>query len=258
MKLKAISWAAVAASALLGLGVPAFGQVVSIDFTGVANPSVQALGAYAGYYTGTVNGVASTPGFICDDYNNEIFLPSESWDATARSFSSLVTQGASGTLFGNTIGLSGYAALAYLANLMSITPPSGQGDISAAIWYIGSLNSGNVVPWSNLDATAQGYVNYLLGGNGMKGIFDGTYSFNTTATQAALDELTNSSLWLYTPTGQNIQPAGDPFPQEFIGNVAVSVPEGGSAFMYLLMAGSFCFGAVFFNRKRQLAKGIAA
>jgi hypothetical protein len=261
MKNRAIRLAAMAASVLLCFGVSAFGQDVTIDFTGVSNYNVQALGAYAGYYTGTVNGVASNPGFICDDFNNEIFLPSESWQATGTSFASLATSPSAlnSTLFGNTIGLAGYAAIAYLSNLMSVTPASGQGDISAAIWYIGSLNSGNVVPWADLDATAQGYVDTLLGDGSQLGLYDGTYGFGSAATQAALTELEGSSLWLYTPTGQGITPAGDPFPQEFVGSVAVvAVPEGGAALLYLLLAGLTCFGAMFLNSRRLATRPVTA
>jgi len=241
-----VSWfAALPVSVLLGLALPAHGQDVTIDFTGVANTSVQALGAYAGYYTGTVtaNGVttASTPGFICDDYNNEIFLPNESWQATATSFASLATSptALSSALFGSTIGIDGYAAIAYLSNLMATTPASGQGDISAAIWYIGSLGSGTL-SLSDLDATAQNYVTSLLGATGEFGAAG-------SSTSAALAELEGSSLWLYTPTGQDITPSGDPFPQEFIGDVAVpnlSVPEGGAPWLYLLLAVFACSGAV--------------
>jgi hypothetical protein len=256
MKTRAQRLVMVAAGLLLSFGIPAVGQDVTIDFTGVANTNVQALGAYAGYYTGSVNGVAEQPGFLCDDYNNDIFLPSESWQATATTFSSLTT--ASGqataalgtTLFGNTIGLSGYAAIAYLSNLMATTPAAGQGDISAAIWYIGSLNSTSPVPLSSLDATAQGYVSLLLGSSSQKGLYDGTNAFSKTATAAAIAELESSSLWIYTPTGMDITPVSDPFPQEFIGNV--SVPEGGSALAYLLLASFACFGAMRIKSRNQL------
>lgn len=241
---------AIAATVLLCLGVPAFGQYVTVDFTGIANPNVQALGAYAGYYTGTVNGVASQPGFICDDYNNSIFLPNESWQATATSFASLVTPGGTPTaalntvLFGNTIGVSGYAAIAYLSNMMANAPASGQGDISAAIWYIGSIGSGTL-SLSSLDSVAQGYVTSLLGAGSMFGAVG-------SVTTAAVNELETSSLWLYTPTGQNIVPSGYPFPQEFVGSVAVvSAPEGGAPILYLLLALFACGGAIYLRQRKQ-------
>ena len=247
MRYRISGFAALTVSVLLCLALPARGQDVTIDFTGVANTNVQALGAYAGYYTGTVNGVTSTPGFICDDYNNEIFLPSESWQATATSFASLATTpGALSTaLFGSTIGIDGYAAIAYLSNLMATTPASGQGDISAAIWYIGSLGSGTL-SLSSLDATAQGYVTSLLGATGEYGAVD-------SSTAAALAELEGSSLWLYTPI-DGTQTSGDPYPQEFVGDVAVpnlSVPEGGSPWLYLLLAAFACCGAVALRHGRR-------
>ncbi|HTT22295.1 MAG TPA: hypothetical protein VMG82_25430 [Candidatus Sulfotelmatobacter sp.] len=245
---------AVIAASMLCLALPALGEDVTINFTGVANTSVQTLGAYAGYYTGTVtaNGVTTTesPGFICDDYNNEIFLPSESWQANATSFASLLTPSVLGnTFFGNSIGLAGYAAIAYLSNLMATTPASGQADISAAIWYIGSLGTGTV-SFSSLDAGAQAYVNQLLGNSTSAGLYDGTDGFTSASvfTSAAASELAGSSLWLYTPTGLDINPSSDPMPQEFVGNVPV--PEGGAALLYLLLAGFACFGAMFIRARR--------
>jgi len=245
MRVRAAGLAAVAGAVLFCLATPARGSDVTIDFTGVANTSVQALGAYAGYYTGTVSGVASTPGFICDDYNNEIFLPNESWQATATSFASLVSGGLGSTLFGSTIGGDGYAAIAYLSNLMASTPASGQGDISAAIWYIGATGTGTL-SLSDLDLTAQGYVTSSMG---MFGAFQ-----SGLGTTSAQNELLKSNLWIYTPTGNDIEPSGDPFPQEFIGNVApATAPEGGSTLLYLLLTTATCFGAMYFKDRRQHA-----
>jgi len=256
MKIRFVVVALVAASALLWSPTRALSQQdVTIEFTGVANPSVQTLGAYAGYYTGTVNGVASTPGFICDDYNDEIFLPQESWQATANSFSSLATSSTArnAALFGNTIGIAGYATIAYLANLMASTPAAGQADIAAAIWYIGTIGSSNPLSFSSLDATAQGYVDEWLGDSTTKGLYDGTYGLTsaTAFTSAATAELAGSNLWLYTPIA-NTQTSGDPYPQEFVGSVAV--PEGGTALTFLLLATLFCGGA-FFLRNREQVRG---
>ncbi len=248
MRTRASWFTAVAISALVCLAIPARGQDVTIDFTGIANPNVQALGAYAGYYTGTVtaNGVTTNanPGFICDDYNNEIFLPDESWQATATSFASLATSPTAlgSTLFGSTIGIDGYAAIADLAAMMNGASPSLQADISAAIWYIGSLGSGTL-SLSDLDANAQNLVTSLLGATGEFGAVG-------SSTAAALAELEGSSLWLYTPTGQDISPSGDPFPQEFVSAVAVlPVPEGGAPWLYVLLAGFACCGAVVLRRQ---------
>ena len=97
---------------------------------------------------------------------------------------------------------------------------------------------------------AQGYVSLLLGNGSQKGLYDGTFGFSTTASTAAITELENSSnLWIYTPTGNDIVPA-NPFPQEFIGNV--SVPEGGGALAYLLLASFACFAAMRIKSRNQL------
>jgi hypothetical protein len=255
---KKIRLATMAGAVLVCLAVPVFAQEdVTIDFTGVANPSVQTLGAYAGYYTGTVDGITENPGFICDDYNNEIYLPTESWQATAVSFASLVGPASTlgDTMFGSTIGLAGYAAIANLSTQMATASPSMQADLAAAIWYIGSIGT-NSISFSSLDSAAQGYVDSLLGDATAKGLYDGTYGFNSTATSAALTELEDSTLWLYTPTGLDITPIGDGMPQEFVGNVAV--PEGGAALAYLSLAGLICFGAMYFRPRRQSAAGSIA
>jgi hypothetical protein len=253
-KMRIGSLALIAGCVLLCLAIPAFGNDVTINFTGVANTSVQTLGAYAGYYTGTVNGVAATPGFICDDYNNEIFLPSESWQATATSFASLATTpGAlASTDFGSTLNLDGYAAIAYLSNLMATTPAAGQADISAAIWYVGALGTGSYsgplgtdsIPWSSLDSTAQGYVESLLGATGEFGAIG-------SATSTAITELESSDLWIYTPTGNDIEPSSDPTPQEFIGDVAV--PEPGLLSQLALSLG--LLGGLLLARKRLRLEG---
>jgi hypothetical protein len=270
MKNRAIKLAAIVGSTLLCLSVPTFAQEdVTIDFTGVANPSVQALDAYAGFYTGTVtaNGVTTTetPGFICDDYNNEIFLPSESWQATAISFASLVTTQGAGTLFGSTIGLAGYAAIANLASQMAatltepLTPQQleqTQAAIATAIWYIGAINSSNPVSLSQLEsvAGAQTLVNSMEDSYGAFGPDSGNSN--------AIAELEDSSLWLYTPTGQDISGSGipngqTPFPQEFVGNAAVlPAPEGGAPLLYLLLAGVSCFGAMYVNSRCKSATSL--
>jgi hypothetical protein len=261
MKFKLAGLAAILGVSLFSFVMPANGQDVTINFTGVANPNVQALGAYAGYYTGTVtsDGVttASNPGFICDDFNNEIFLPSESWQATATSFASLVTPGGvptaalSTTLFGSTIGIAGYAGIAFLAAEMNGASAQTQADLSAAIWYIGAVGSGTYtgplgkdsIAWSSLDAAAQTYITDLSAFGSIGG------SVNA----AEINVLESSSLWLYTPTGQGIVPSGDPYPQEFVGSVAVlAVPEGGAAIFYLLLAMLACAGAIFISRRKRI------
>lgn len=234
------------------LSASAQSDLVTIKVTGVKNTSVQALGDYAGYYTGTVGGVASTPGFICDDYKDVVYA-GETWTARAISFASIATSATalSQTSFGATIGVNGYAALAYLANLMSTTAASGQGAISAAIWYIGSLSSasstGNYnsalkmydsISWSSLSATAQAYVTSLLG-SGMFGAVGGS---STTAT-TYLTSSACSNMWLYVPTSWT-----GSRPQEFIGFVPVNVPEGGANWIYLLLAGLACSGAFYLKR----------
>jgi hypothetical protein len=260
MKSKLVVVAAVVSYGLLLSSAVGHSQDVTIDFTGVANPNVQVLGAYAGYYTGTVNGVAASPGFICDDYNNEIYLPSESWQATTTSFASLVSGNTAntavldGTLFGKTIGLDGYAALAYLSNSMAGTSSvTGQEDIAAAIWYIGALGTGSYsnpdglgtdsIAWSSLSTSQQNLVTSLLGSSSQFGAVGGGSANAITE----LDSSSVSNLFIYTPI-PGTQPSNYGLPQEFIGD-PINTPEGGSTLLYLLVAVLFCTGVLLLRRQ---------
>jgi hypothetical protein len=244
-----------AAAGLVGLwfAVSAFGQSdVTIDTTGMADPGVQALGSYAGYYTGTVtaNGAtaAANPGFISDDYNNEVFLPQESWQAVATPMASLLATPSllSSTSYGN---LGDYVAMGYLASLMNGASAQQQADLSAAIWDIGSMSSNNAIPWSSLDVNAQDLVLLTVGPGGLVQDFGLPNSPVSQLLQASI-----ANLWIYTPTGDDVSPGGAP-PQEFIGSApATSVPEGGAPWFFLLLAGGTCLGAMFFRRRKQSAK----
>ena len=57
-----------------------------------------------------------------------------------------------------------------------------------------------------------------------------------------------SNLWVLTPSATNYD-TGKKVGQE----VWIDVPEGGAAFLYLLLAGGICFGAMFLNRRNRFA-----
>lgn len=223
-----------AASVMLLFGLSTYGQQVTVTYTGVANTSVQALGAYGGYYTGTVNGTPSSPGFICDDYSHDLVSTPQTWQATPTSFASLATSSAAlaATMFGKSIGTKGYAEIAYLANLMAVTPASGQGAISAAIWSIGDSAVKSLSSWT----AVQSAVTSLLASADSTILADGG--------SANYLENYTSGLWLYTPNLNS-----NPMPQEFVGYVAV--PEGGAPMLYLLLGGLCCFSALWYRRRGQ-------
>jgi hypothetical protein len=246
MKDKAIKWAAIAGAALFCCGLPAVAQqVVSVQFTGgytglfaITSGTYAGYDAGAGVYTATING-QSSPGIICDDFNDEI-TTGETWNANAYQASTLVSSGTlDSTLFGKTIGVQGYAEVAVLVSALfaypngvgGITP----GELSSAIWDI--TTPGGI---TGLDATATAIVNYV---EGLFGVGSGSTAAQITAATNYLASLTN--LWILTP--DPLTGVGSGEPQE----MWTSVPEGGAALMYLLLAGLSCFGAMFINARRR-------
>jgi len=195
-----------------------------------------------GFYDGSVNNVnvgpgQTSPGFICDDYYDNI-TTGEHWTATGYQASSLNASNiGTDTLFGNAnwsnvvngwSGVQGYQALAYLANDMftnAVGNSALQSSISQALWYLTSLAVGRGFSITGLDATAQSLVAYV----------------ENISNDPALS--TYSGLFIYT---QPFNPNG---PQEMWGQIQVlTVPEGGAAVLYLLLAGLACVGAVWQSR----------
>ena len=215
----------------------AVGQTsVSMSFDGTYS-AVSCIGPEgcvgAGLYGGTINGVTvgagqAVPGMICDDYFDNI-TSGQTWTASGINAASLNTSNiVSQTLFGSTIGMAGYTEVAYLANQMLTgtgLSSAQQGAISEAIWFITSGGKSGA-----LGSTALGYLNAALA----------AYKAGT----ISLSQFAN--LYLYTPSPKGA--TGEP--QEMWS--LVSVPEGGAALGYLLLAGLCCFGAMFLRSRRQI------
>jgi hypothetical protein len=240
MRISAKGLAGVAGVALLCFGLQVYGQNLyappetnSVTFIAGSNPTFSNVDGIldAGIYRATINGMASSSGMICDDYKDEI-VDNETWNAYAYQASTLASGNLSNTLFGGTIGLTGYAEVASLVSMMfgggstygSITGIT-QVELSSAIWDI--TTAGGI---KGLDTRATMLV------AAVKAAFSG----NTSAASAYLATLTN--LWILTPTPQGV---GEP--QE----MWISVPEGGAALLYLLIAGIVCFGAMFFRSRNE-------
>ncbi len=226
--------AAIGGAVLLCFGLAAFGQgtPVTVGLTNVNGDPIVTVGGetvYAGVYGGTSNLPGANPGIICDDFQDNVSVP-QTWSAIAYQVSTLgTTTPITAVLFGSNthgyanVGLAGYAALAYLVNLsfQSAGNPTLQGNISEAIWSITDPGlSGVNSAAQTLVAQAEAYA---------------------TSTGDSLSQYAN--LWIYTPTplGQANQP------QEMFG----TVPEGGAAVLYLLLAGIACFGAMRMNSRNQ-------
>lgn len=222
-------------AALLCFALPALGQNTSMYFNGGYQGDVWCGGSEGcvatGFYDGSINNVnvgpgqPGGPGMICDDYNHNV-SSGDHWTANGIDAANLNPGNIGQTLFGNTIGLGGYTELAYLVNMMFTGNPSSaqQSAISQALWYI----TGGV-SWSQISTGAQNLyttaANLLAGG------------------KISLSQYAN--LWIYTPSPNN-------GPQEMWG--MVQVPEGGSALIYLLLAGTTCFGAMRFRRRMNTAR----
>ena len=249
MKIRYASLAAFAGSMLLFLGLPAWGQVsvsMSTNASGTGTWESPEGDVYTGVYTGTASGLpGANPGIVCDDFQDETYS-SETWQASALNAASLNTSNIGGTDFGNTIGLQGYLEVATLVSYMfSGSSGFSPTELSSAIWYITSAGSPSLETslWNDMDLTAQNLVNAL------KTEFGG---LSNGAAQALLAQFSN--LWILTPMAGTQSPSGDGTPQE----MWVSVPEGGAALLYLLLAGLTCFGAMYRTGRKRAAKRITA
>jgi hypothetical protein len=240
MKTRAQRLVMAASAVLLCFGIPALGQgtPVTMNITNVNGDPIVTVGGeevYAGVYGGTSNLPGANTGIICDDFYDEVGLP-ETWSATAYQASTLgTTTPLSDVLFGGgnksgytNVGIAGYAAIAYLANLsfQSSGNPTLQGNISEAIW---SMTDPGIA--STIDAAAQTLV-----------LQAEAYA---SATKDNMSQYSN--LWIYTPSPL----IGNGEPQEMWGTTT-SVPEGGAAFAYLLLASFACFGAMRIRSRSQL------
>jgi hypothetical protein len=226
--------------ALLCFALPAFGQNTNINFNGGFQGGVWCGGSDGcvgtGDYDGTINGVnvgpgGSAPGMICDDYNHNI-TAGQSWTANGIDAANLNSSNIGATQFGNAIGIGGYTELAWLVTQMFGTSNSStQSALSQAIWYI----TGGV-SWAQIGSTAQGFVNQVMA------------LYNNGHGSISLSQFAN--LFVYTPTDQTMNG-----PQEMWSEVAVA--EGGTALLYLLLAGAVCFAAMFHSRKQRAKRTIA-
>jgi hypothetical protein len=209
-------------TALLLLVSSAVAQNSNLYFNGSSQGSSYCNGGYGcvdtGFLDGSIDGVtvgphdAGGPGMICDDYQKNL-NNGQQWSANGVDVASLNAGNlAADTLFGKSIGLQGYAELAYLVNQMFALNLTGsqQSAYSQALWYLsGTLG------WSDLNVSARALValaELYVGING--------------------DSLSRySNLWLYAGLGS-----------EMWGEV--KVPEGGPKLGYLLLAGAACFAAM--------------
>ena len=213
-------WWSVVALALLCFAPCAFAGS-SLTMTGAGNNVMG--GVYVGPYYATVNDAANTA-VICDDFADDSYI-GHSWNYTANSFSTLGS-----ALWGGQT--KNYDAAAWLTlQMLSLNGNPNNatqvGYLSYAIWSLFDTNALN-----GLNSTQLAGVNSWLG----------QVPSNLTPGQFA-------NFLILTPQGCTGGPGSCPG-QEFLD---VPMPEGGSAAMYLILAGLSCFGAMRFRRRRQAA-----
>jgi hypothetical protein len=225
-----------AAAALLCFGPNLFGQSANITMTDPGNNVMN--GVYVGPYNATVNGTSAQ--IICDDFADDTYT-NESWTATVTTVSNL-----NGTKWGNNTAL--YNEAGYFATQMMglESNPTGNaqtiGYLSYVIWAI--FDAKDVKSW--LTAQGQSGIN----------TWNAIQSYLASAGKYA-GFTPPSNFFIFTPNLNNpITCNGGPCPtappQEFIG--FLNMPEGGSALLYLLLAGLACGSAVMLRSKSAGAR----
>ena len=218
----------VAAGVLL-FASSAFGQAypVNMYFNGVVDGNSWD-GGDTGFYGGTING--NPTNMLCDDFADHIGT-GEHWTAVGFNVETLLNNWStlgSQTLFGGSVGETGYLEMAILVeasfggNIAALgSIGASVDDVSQVLWCItgGPTNCNS----SGMSANAWALWQWVKA----------NYSSYTASMFA--------NLWVYT--------AKPPGPQEMWGQIPV--PEGGAALMYLLLAGVSCFGAMFFRSRRM-------
>ncbi len=260
-------WLAVVA--MMGLAPCSFAQDqdgIQVDLTGTGIGYVYDS-VYVSPYTATVNGAPNTQ-VICDDFSDESYL-GQPWSANTTMLSGLSSDSELGrTMWGSyylskgvadttIVGWYEQAASLSLGLLQQTQGSASQAYYSYAIWAV--FDPGDVLKWLQTHGAGGGAdvaaCNAIFG--------SGNNCGSTTVTNGLLSLSYNKNLSAYanfliisplganglvcTPgmgggTGSNSCPA-----QEFF----QLVPEGGTALMYLMLAGVSCFGAMFFRSRSQ-------
>lgn len=233
-----IGLAAIVGAAALSFAVPAFGQVsnFSLQLTGVEGVVYPESDAYAGFYYGTINAGPTTT-MICDDYFTDIPLP-YSWTATALAAPAIQANLGS-TKFGNSLApnaLTDYAEIATLVELMFVPTETAaqRADISGAIWSIADQGKGPLP----LDAGSSEDI---------------LWAENYVGSNAAGVLAADTNLTLYTPSPLSASQEFWVDPKE-----TTTVPEGGAALLYLLLAGAACFGAMVLSPRKRFGSRASA
>jgi hypothetical protein len=228
------------AVALLFFASSAFAQYsgpVTMTYNGNNYDTGSWNGDVTGFYGGTIDGAsvggsASNPGMLCDDFRTALQTP---WSAYKINVETLLanwsTYGSQTKFFG--LGENAYIEMAILVqaafaghsalSLLSGVSGTTAADVSQALWCITGGPSCN--------SSGMSAAGYALWQKVISLVAGGTYNLSSFA-----------GLSLYVPTPLSAS-------QEMW-----AVPEGGTALLYLLLAGVSCFGAMFFRSRNQVSR----
>ena len=250
---KAVQTFYLAVLAVICLAASAFAQT-QVTLTGPP-PGYVYDGIYMSPYYATVGGSTNVP-VICDDFGDNSW-PNSTWNATTTSFSSINGSNTSWGVAGANTSL--YGAVGYLVGQVLSAPSGSLQQIvdSFELWaifdpsgvqqYLATTNAGAgaLISTSALCSEIFGSCTAAAALN-PGGLLGALESENLSAS-------TFSNLVVLSPTsGSALCAAGQDkcSAQEFI---YVSVAEGGAALAYLLLAGLFCFGAMYVKSRQQVA-----
>ena len=192
---------------------------------------------------------------ICDDFIDNANIGQE-YTYNQQSANSII----SGTNHGLWGSGSEYAEAAYLALQVFTSSGYTQELYNWALWSLfdpsdalaklnaNGINSSDCDALFGSGAFSGGSCHYATGGMIGAAVTNGwaDYLAGDFANLVVYTPLTNQGQqWCNTP--------GSCQSQEFFG----LVPEGGTAFMYLLLAGLTCFGAMFYSRRQTTMGGLA-
>jgi hypothetical protein len=220
-------WLFVGMVALLCFTSPVFADSIPVNITLTSPPPGPSRdGIYVSPYTANINGVSTT--IICDDFFDDTPVGG-TWQATRNNFSNLGR-----ALFASNS--QGYDEAAWLTlELLKQTPGSAeQAYYSFAMWAV--FDPPGVKSWLNSYHDTAAY-NAIFGTNGiLAGI----------PTSFQPGEFSNFAIYTPVNASGTVCSTPDSCPaQEFL---AVSVPEGASQMVYLLLSALVGAGAMLFRR----------
>lgn len=226
------------------------GAQTSMTVTGVGS-GASYDGIYLSPYYATVGGVTNVP-VICDDFADESILGAK-YNASVTQFSGINGTNTSWGVAGANMAL--YGAVGYLTQqVLAQTPGSNQQIIDTyALWAVFDPSGVETYlknnPVTSGSLTTSSLCDQIFGGT--SGCTTSTASHGSLLWNAENNYTTGefAGMEVLSPNNSNgsLCSAGSGCAaQEFI-----TMPEGGTALLYLLFAGFACFGAMFVRSRQR-------